>query len=111
MKKSTEQQITALFVQAMRTALALIDEKEPAAKPVRPHGAIATGIYPARSKYNPYRAYGWNTTVQRMVYLGMFPSIAACKRAQKAYRAGQQPQDGTRVANHRAPLEVVRRQA
>lgn len=105
MKKTTEQQVTALFVQAMRTALAIIDEKEkPAKKPV--DRSKHPGIYPAKSKYNPWRAYVWNG--QKSVYLGQFPSIAAGKRAQKAYLAGQQPADGTRVANHRAPLQIVK---
>ena len=195
MKKTTEQQVTALFVQAMRTALAIIDEKEEvqaqpteagmdlasylqksgrgaaarlakqigaptinvsqwrtgerqvpaercpaieratggavrcetlrpdvewgalrgsqAAAPTAPVAApkaksqkAAPGIYPAKSKYNPWRAYVWNG--KKQVYLGQFPTVNKAKAAQKAYLAGQQPKDGTRVANHRAPLEVVK---
>lgn len=196
MKKTTEQQVTALFVQAMRTALAIIDEKGEAqaapiqigltladylqqsgrgaaarlakqigaptisvsqwrtgerqvpaercpaieratggavrcetlrpdvewgalrgsqeAAPAAPVTApkaktqkVAPGIYPAKSKYNPWRAYAW--TGKKSVYLGQFPSVAKAKAAQKAYLAGQQPKDGTRVANHRPPLEVVQK--
>jgi len=106
MNKTTQQQITALFVQAMRTALALLDEQAVAQAPARTLKSPARGIYPAKSKYNPWRAYVWNGT--KSVYLGQFPSIAAVKRAQRDYRAGKQPTEGTRVANHRAPLAVVR---
>lgn len=108
MKKTTEQQVVKLFVQAMRTALAIIDEREkPAKTPVdRKTKAAAPGIYPAKSKYNPWRAYVWNG--KKQVYLGQFPTVNKAKAAQKAYLAGQQPKDGTRVANHRAPLEVVK---
>lgn len=108
-KKTTEQQVLALFVQAMRTALAIIDEKEKTAeKPAdRSIQAAAPGIYPAKSKYNPWRAYAW--TGEKSVYLGQFPTVAKAKAAQKAYLAGQQPKDGTRVANHRPPLEVVKK--
>jgi hypothetical protein len=108
MKKSTEQQVLALFAQAMRTALAIIDEK-PVKSQRRSASSVAPGIFPAQSKYNPYRAYAWNG--EKNVYLGMFPSVAACKRAQREYRAGKQPTAGTRRANHRAPLAVVGRAA
>lgn len=105
MNKTTEQQVLNLFVQAMRTALAIIDEKAtPAPKPAK---KAAVGIYPHRSKYNPWRAYCWNG--EKSVYLGAFPSVAKAKAAQKAFRAGQQPKDGSRVANHRPPLAVVRK--
>ena len=110
MKKSTEQQVLALFVQAMRTALALIDDKEKTstAKPGRRDASqIAPGIYPAKSKYNPFRAYVWNG--EKSIYLGMFPSINKAKAAQRDYRKGQPPKEGTRVANHRPPLEVVQK--
>lgn len=103
MKKTTEQQVLALFVQAMRTALAIIDEKPTTNR--RNASQLAPGIYPAKSKYNPFRAYAWNG--EKSVYLGMFPSVAACKRVQKAYRAGQQPANGTRVANRHQPLALV----
>jgi len=195
-KKNTEQQVVALFVQAMRTALAIIDEKDAtplpqpaatgldlagylkaagrgaAAKLAKQIGAptisvsqwrtgerqvptercpaieratsgavrcetlrpdvdwavlrdsqqatvaptpapkaksqkAAPGIYPAQSKYNPWRAYAW--TGKKSVYLGQFPTVAKAKAAQKAYLAGQQPKEGTRVANHRPPLEVVQK--
>lgn len=108
MKKATEQQVINLFVQAMRTALALIDDKAYRTSRAT-KSALPTGIYPAQSKYNPYRAYEWNG--RKPIYLGMFPSLAAAKRAQKAYRTGRQPQDGTRVANRRAPLTLVRKEA
>ena len=110
MKKTTEQQVVALFVQALRTALALIDDQpQTAAVTVRNHTAVARGIFPAKSKYNPYRAYWWDG--QKSVYLGMFPSIAACKRAQREFSTGKQPSKGTRVANRRAPLVVVSKAA
>jgi hypothetical protein len=112
MPKTTEQQITALFIQALRTALALIDGQAPKKNPRRGRNAVRelpTGIYPATSKYNPYRAYVMRGATK--VYLGMFPSVAAAKRAQKEYLSGQQPSAGTRVANHRAPLRVVKKAA
>lgn len=109
MKKTTEQQIVALFVQAMRTALAILDDQRAASSRLGAHAVreLPAGIYPAKSKYNPFRAYTWNG--EKAVYLGMFPSVAACKRAQKSYRSGQQPSEGSRVANARAPLQIVKR--
>lgn len=109
MKRTAEQQITALFIQAMRTALAIIDERPVTHARRRDASQIAPGIYPAKSKYNPYRCYCWNG--EKSVYLGMFPSIASARRAQRAFREGAQPNNGTRVANHRAPLAIVRRAA
>lgn len=101
MKKTTEQQITALFVQAMRTALALIDDKE---KPttrksryVMPESGVR-GVYPHQSKYNPWRAYIWNTETREQVYLGAFPSINKAKAAQAAFRKGQPTTSGTKAA-------------
>ncbi len=112
MKKSTEQQVVALFVQAMRTALAMIDEKEeaPAAAP-KAARSRPKHIYPAKSKYNPWRAYVWTGGKDgKTVYLGQFPTIARAQAAQKAYYAGRPLKDGTRVANNRPPpaLELVR---
>jgi hypothetical protein len=103
MKKSTEQQILALFTQALRTAVALLEERGVES------AKLPTGIYPHRSKYNPFRAYVWNG--EKQVYIGASPTVSAAKRAQRDYRAGKQPATGTRVANHRTPLAVIQRAA
>ena len=100
MKKSTEQQITTLFVQAMRTALAIIDEKQPSAPPRLGHTAVRelpTGIYPHKSKYNPWRAYVWDKTLHKSIYIGAFPSINKAKAAQTAFRKGQPLASGTKT--------------
>lgn len=105
--QKTPQQILAVFEQALRLALALIEaDKTPATRaPRRDASSIAPGIYPAQSKYNPFRAYVWNG--EKQVYLGMFPTVSKAKAAQRAYRKGRQPADGTRKANSRAPLQIV----
>ena len=92
MKKSTEQQIAALFVQAMRTALALIDDK---AAPKAASAKTAKGIYAHQSKYNPWRAYERDGS--KTIYLGAFPSIAKAKAAQKAFRHGRPIVSGTKA--------------
>lgn len=101
MKKTTEQQITALFVQAMRTALAIIDEKEkPAARGSRyvmPESGVR-GVYPHQSKYNPWRAYVWDKETCKQMYLGAFPTINKAKAAQTAYRKAQPVTSGTKAA-------------
>lgn len=104
MKKSAEQQITALFIQAMRTALAIIDEKKPA--PRIGHTAVRelpTGIYAHKSKYNPWRAYVWDTASHKAIYIGAFPSVAKARAAQKAYINGEPVKTGTK-----APLKLVK---
>lgn len=56
------------------------------------------GIYPAKSKYNDWRAYVWDTAVNRSVYIGMFPSISKAKAAQRAYLAGKPMPSGTKAS-------------
>ena len=108
MKQSTEQQVVALFVQAMRTALALIDEKsKPAKTTAHKHAAVANGIFPHQSKYNPWRAYIWDKATHKTVYLGAFPSVNQAKLAQRAYRKGQPVAKGTKAP----ALRLVRRAA
>lgn len=97
MKKTTEQQVVALFVQALRTALALIDETPPAATTTKSKTKLANGIYPHQSKYNPFRAYVWDKAAHRTIYLGAFPSVNQAKLAQRAYRKGQAITSGTRA--------------
>lgn len=70
MKTSTEQQITALFAQAMRTALALIDEK--AIHPTKV-ARSTSGAHRDQSKYNPWRASVWDGAAKKSIYIGAFP--------------------------------------
>lgn len=119
MKTSTEQQIVQLFVQAMRTALALVDDTEkPAAKatpgkkktPGKTGASGFKGICTHRSKYNPWRAYVWDKALQSTIYLGAFPSINKARAAQKAYSNGQPVTTGTKAAKatFKAPLKIVK---
>lgn len=101
--------IDALLLQSLRTALALIDALE--AQVVKksahyPYERYAPGVYASRSKHNPYRAYA--AVNGRSLYLGLFPSIAEAQAAQRACHQGKQPENGTRVANGRAPLALIK---
>lgn len=59
--------------------------------------APGRGVYPHRSKYNPWRAYEWDRSRGRMTYLGAFPSIAKARAAQRAFRAGRPITEGTKT--------------
>ena len=63
----------------------------------------ARGVHPTQSKYNPWRAYIWDTQLRKSVYLGAFPSVAKARAAQKAYATGAPIKTGTKAA-----LRVVR---
>lgn len=72
------------------------------AQPVAQHGSRAArspgrGIYPHTSKYNPWRAYVWDTAARRQVYLGAFPSIAKARAAQRDWAAGRAVASGTKT--------------
>jgi hypothetical protein len=69
----------------------------PAARTGTPRGARG-GIYPHQSKYNPWRAYVWDTKLRRSVYVGAFPSKVKARAAQRAYSAGAPVVEGTKAA-------------
>lgn len=96
MTRNTEQQIVALFVQAMRTALALVDSQTTVEKLASV--TISPGIYSHQSKYNPWRAYVWDKAHHKTVYIGAFPTINKAKAAQRAFREGRPITSGTRAA-------------
>ena len=74
-----------------------------AAKPGNNAKTQTPGIYPHQSKYNPWRAYIWDTQMRKSVYLGAFPSKAKALAAQKAYKTGSLIRNGTK-----ANIQLVR---
>ena len=71
-----------------------------------PRTTGAAGIYPHQSKYNPWRAYVWDTKLRKSVYRGAFSSKAKAAAAQKTYRTGGLTKSGTKAA-----LRVVQKVA
>ena len=95
MTRNTEQQIVALFVQAMRTALALLDGQSRVE--TQATAAIPRDIFSHQSKYNPWRAYVWDTASQRNIYISAFPTINKAKAGHRAYHEGRPITSGTRA--------------
>lgn len=95
-KKDPHQQLVALLSQVLTIAQSLA----PARTVAKPGNAAtkARGIHPHQSKYNPWRAYIWDTRLRKSVYLGAFPSVAKARAAQKAYRTGAPIRTGTKAA-------------
>jgi hypothetical protein len=96
--KHVEKQIIELLSEVLKVTKSLVRQQAPArptTKPVAKSGV--RGIHPHQSKYNPWRAYVWNTTTRKTAYLGAFPTIAKAKAAQRDYRAGQPVASGTRT--------------
>lgn len=97
-----------LLLRLLRQVLAVANE---IAQPAKPAAVAPRGIYPHKSKYNPWRAYEWDAGVGKCVYLGAFPSITAARRAQREFRSGSTPSAGTRAANGRPALRMVGKHA
>lgn len=97
------QQLLGLLQQVMTVAQQLV-QPMPAAKPGHNVKTKHPGIYPHTSKYNPWRAFVWDTRQRRSIYIGAFPSIAKAKAAQAAFRAGLPLTSGTKSTT---PLRVV----
>lgn len=97
MKRLTpEQQLIALLTEVLAVAHKLVDQR-PARQGRVNASQVGTGVYPHRSKYNPWRAYVWDTQLRRSIYLGAFPSVAKARAAQKAYRIGAPITAGTKA--------------
>lgn len=81
---------TALLLEVLSIVRTLVHHQKPPRATTKPLTAESgvRGIYPHQSKYNPWRAYAWDTEGQKTVYLGAFPTVAKAKSAQKAYRMG-----------------------
>lgn len=94
-----QQRMLALLSEVLAIARTLTP-REPAAASTR-RGARG-GIYPHQSKYNPWRAYVWDTKAQRTVYVGAFPTKTKARAAQRAWFEGKPITEGTK-----APLRVV----
>ena len=101
-----QRQLLALLGQVMAVAQALA-EPLPASKPGHNVKSKHPGIYPHTSKYNPWRAFVWDGSVKRSIYIGAFPTIAKAKAAQQAVRAGHPIASGTKAVRVAALRSVA----
>lgn len=92
--KSSERQLIDLLQQVLVVAREIVT---PTARPTtKRQRSSNTGIYPHTSKYNPWRAYVWDTAKRKSVYIGAFPSVSKAKAAQRDYRANRPVASGTK---------------
>lgn len=94
-----QQRLIELLTEVVAVAKVLTGNSQPPRATSRHTGESgARGVYPHQSKYNPWRAYVWDTRLHKQVYIGAFPSVAKARAAQKNYRAGTPVTDGTKAA-------------
>jgi hypothetical protein len=98
--KDPRTQLVELLSQVLSIAQALAPQQPEARTAAKPgnHSGAARGVYPHQSKYNPWRAYVWDTKLRKSVYLGAFPSVAKARAAQKAYAKAEPVKTGTKAA-------------
>lgn len=95
--QTPQARLIALLGEVLAIAESMGSPAQPVAKGRIKAGPAGDGVYPHQSKYNPWRAYVWDTKLRRTVYLGAFPSVSKARAAQRAYRAGEPITNGTKA--------------